>query len=82
MSEYNIPTDGNIRSAYDAMCQLASAVGDFPSTLTGGFDRWLAAHDREVAEKAWDEGFMRANRLVNCRMCRGTTVPKINPYTV
>ena len=35
----------------------------------------------EVAEKAWDEGFMRANRLVNCRMCRGTTVPKINPYT-
>ena len=46
------------------------------------FDRWLAAHDREVAEKAWDEGFMRANRLVNCRMCRGTTVPKINPYTV
>ena len=46
------------------------------------FDRWLAAHDREVAEKAWGEGFMRANRLVNCRMCRGTTVPKINPYTV
>ena len=46
------------------------------------FDRWLAAHDREVAEKAWDEGFMRANRLVNCRMCRGTTVPKISPYTV
>ena len=46
------------------------------------FDRWFAAHDREVAEKAWDEGFMRANRLVNCRMCRGTTVPKINPYTV
>ena len=46
------------------------------------FDRWFAAHDREVAKKAWDEGFMRANRLVNCRMCRGTTVPKINPYTV
>ena len=23
-----------------------------------------------------------ANRVVNCRMCRGTTVPKINPYTV
>ena len=52
MSDYNIPTDGNIRSAYDAMCQLASAVGDFPSTLTGGFDRWLAEHDREVAAKA------------------------------
>ena len=35
MSEYNIPTDDDIRSAYDAMCQPASAVGDFPSTLTG-----------------------------------------------
>ena len=21
------------------------------------FDRWLAEHDREVAEKAWDEGY-------------------------
>ena len=51
MSEYNIPTDGDIRSAYDAMCQLASAVGDFLSTLTGGSDRWLAEHDREVAAK-------------------------------
>ena len=51
MSEYNILTDGDIRSAYDAMCQLASAVGDFLSTLTGGSDRWLAEHDREVAAK-------------------------------
>ena len=51
MSEYNIPTDGDIRSAYDAMCQLASAVGDFLSTLTGCSDRWLAEHDREVAAK-------------------------------
>ena len=51
MSEYNILTDGDIRSAYDAMCQLASAVGDFLSTLTGCSDRWLAEHDREVAAK-------------------------------
>ena len=51
MSEYNILTDGDIRSAYNAMCQLASAVGDFLSTLTVGSDRWLAEHDREVAAK-------------------------------
>ena len=51
MSEYNILTDGDIRSAYDAMCQLASAVGDFLSTLTRVSDRWLAEHDREVAAK-------------------------------
>ena len=50
-------------------------VGDASSS-------WFAAHDREVAKKAWDEGFMRAIRLVNCRVCRGTTVPKINPYKV
>ena len=55
MSEHNIPTDGDIRSAYDAMCQLASAVGDFPSTLTGGFDRWLAAHDAELREQIAQE---------------------------
>ena len=23
------------------------------------FDRWLAEHDRQVAESAWDEGFSR-----------------------
>ena len=51
MSEYNIPTDGDIRSAYYAMCQLASAVGDFLRTLTRCSDRWLAEHDREVAAK-------------------------------
>ena len=70
------PTTEYIRDSYDEVNR------PFVRYSEEEFDRWLAAHDREVAEKAWDEGFMRANRLVNCRMCRGTTVPKINPYTV
>ena len=70
------PTTEYIRDSYDEVNR------PFVRYSEEEFDRWLAAHDREVAEKAWDEGFMRANSLVNCRMCRGTTVPKINPYTV
>ena len=86
MSEYT-PTTSEVREQF-----ARGARGGYGGSAEAGahrrvaaqnkFDRWLAAHDREVAEKAWDEGFMRANRLVNCRMCRGTTVPKINPYTV
>ena len=63
-------------------CMSVDGIGAPSKANRNRFDRWLAEHNREVAEKAWDEGFMRANRLVSCRMCRGTTVPKINPYTV
>ena len=70
--------------------QLNCQYGDFNIPSNEEVKAILAAAEphlrkkvrAEVAEKAWDEGFMRANRLVNCRMCRGTTVPKINPYTV
>ena len=36
------------------------------------FDRWLAEHDREVAEKAWDEGYDYATD--------GEWGPGENPY--
>ena len=37
------------------------------------FNRWLAEHDREVAEKAWDEGYDYAE---------GEDGPRFeNPYT-
>ena len=70
------PTTEYIRDSYDEVNH------PFVRYSEEEFDRWFAAHDREVAKKAWDEGFMRAIRLVNCRVCRGTTVPKINPYKV
>lgn len=28
--------------------------------MVSTFDRWLAEHDRQVAEAAWDEGFCAA----------------------
>ena len=87
MSEDYTPSMKEIRADYVACNSSPQETMGDGSLITiwqarGHFDRLLAAHDREVAEKAWDEGFMRANRLVIYRMCRGTTVPKINPYTV
>jgi hypothetical protein len=35
------------------------------------FDRWLAAHDREVAKRAWDEGYGDDSEA---------HVPRANPY--
>jgi hypothetical protein len=42
----------------------------------GEFDRWLAAHDREVAAGAWDEGYAQGDRA----MRRDPVVYKVNPY--
>ena len=42
------------------------------------FDRWLAEHDREVAEKAWAEGFADGHR----QDAEGEDGPRFeNPYT-
>lgn len=30
-----------------------------PGSRVAAFDRWLAEHDRVIAERAWDEGFTR-----------------------
>lgn len=35
------------------------------------FDRWLAEHDREVAKRAWDEGYGDDSEA---------HVPRANPY--
>lgn len=32
---------------------------EYTSSRMAEFDRWLEAHDREVAAKAWDEGWDR-----------------------
>lgn len=48
MSEY-IPTKDDIRDQYASSYYVNDARE---------FDRWLEAHDREVAARAWDEGFI------------------------
>lgn len=30
---------------------------------TNEFNRWLEQHDREVAERAWDEGYRTCNQV-------------------
>lgn len=40
------------------------AATDFGTPITPDeFDRWLEEHDREVAERAWDEGWDKAERF-------------------
>lgn len=43
------------------------------------FDRWLAAHDRAVAEKAWERGVDDAIRFTGEEL-RGLTPDIRNPY--
>ena len=74
MSDYT-PTTEEVRRDYvacNSSPQASMSDDDLVPIYVSRkwFDRWLAAHDREVAEKAWDEGFMRANRLVNYRIRR------------
>lgn len=47
MSDYTPTTAEHRRLIEDA----------YGSGAATAFDRWLAAHDREVAAKAWGEGF-------------------------
>ena len=37
------------------------------------FDRWLAEHDKEVAAKAWEEGFEEPREC--CGLCPNNSCP-------
>ena len=42
-------------------------VGEYdPEMRSRAFHRWLAAHDREVAAQAWDEGHRASEREYEC----------------
>ena len=59
MSEYT-PTTDEVRAEY-----VQNRAIRVPTTtaVASEFDRWLAAHDREVKAEAFDEGWVdRANR--------------------
>lgn len=49
MNDY-IPTTGEIR----LLMQSSNIAFEVPPE---GFDRWLAEHDRQVAERVWDETY-------------------------
>lgn len=56
MSDYT-PTTEQVKDLYHLGALDVGPNVDIEETLAM-FDRWLAAHDREVAALAWDEGFL------------------------
>ena len=61
MSDYT-PTTDEVRDRYAVSLfhtehRLDGHVHDSVSDGDPEFERWLAAHDQEVAARAWDEGF-------------------------
>jgi hypothetical protein len=79
MSEYT-PTTEQVRQfwASDGNFQPAAKSYDYYESLLE-FDRWLAAHDRETARKAWDEGYDRAV-ATHCD-ADDCDISGANPYT-
>lgn len=64
MSEYT-PTTDDIKFGYAMHKSIANSrtsatgMGTKLGVHFDEFDRWLAEHDRVVAERAWDQGFTR-----------------------
>jgi hypothetical protein len=46
------------------------------------FDRWLAAHDREVSEKAWEEGWWACEEAHDGSTVSANPKYHVNPYTL
>ena len=77
MADEFIPTTEQVREA----ASLDGAIAIEPDA----FDRWLAAHDRETAARAWDEGFEEPREC--CGLCPLRSCPwdnggdgPTNPY--
>ena len=58
------PTTDDVRDEW-----IESGQGSPTVRLHAGaaFDRWLAAHDAEVAAQAWDEGHRASEREYECK---------------
>jgi hypothetical protein len=63
MSEGYTPGTENIRNCYIYSNEQYDGSLLIPvSTSSAEFDRWLAAHDAEVASAAWDKGHKTRHR--------------------
>lgn len=61
MSEYT-PTTERVRlrwlEAYEYERDMPGKIRErYADEVLAQYDRWLAEHDRQVAERAWDEGY-------------------------
>ena len=64
MSELKLTTD-NVRAMFldePEFWMLGAEDKWLPGPTKKNFDIWLAEHDRQVAEKAWEEGHATALR--------------------
>ena len=59
-TEHRIPATGEIRHDYARAWALDEQDLD---DRRHQFDRWLAEHDRQTAEKAWAEGWEEGNDI-------------------
>lgn len=69
MSEY-LPTTDDIKTIY---ARAMSRVGREDIDHYSAFDRWIVEHDREVAAKAWEEGFEEPREC--CGLCPKDSCP-------
>ena len=79
MADEQTPTTEDVRLVYGP-----DSTGMLQDGTVAAFDRHLADHDREVAEKAWDEGYayatIRDGVLVEVPADRDETLPLLDYY--
>lgn len=59
MADEYTPTTDEVR---EGLCISGGVLTTSREERDARFRRWLAAHDREVAERAWDEGHAASER--------------------
>ncbi|UXO93877.1 hypothetical protein Pan2_58 [Pseudanabaena phage Pan2] len=86
MTEYT-PTTEEVREAFvshgeSAWFPTADSYDEWKDAggAEGEFDRWLAERDRQVAERAWDEGARHVYEGGKCSFARDGDPCPYNPY--
>ena len=82
MSEY-IPTTEEVREGFgEAFVGDGSMVDpdDVRRENKIEFDRWLAEHDRQVAERVWREAYYTGKRDYAGSIMGGSSMSTDNPY--
>lgn len=76
MAEFT-PTTEQIRTFWASEVALPAAKSGGYDESVAEFNRWLVEHDRQVAEKAWDEAFEEAKESV---WSLESEYAPVNPY--
>lgn len=80
MTEFT-PTTEQVKESWCEPRTPAQAINfDYHYDMEEAFDRWLAEHDRETSEKAWDEGYTKRGSDEWCRIFRQNFTRTKNPY--